>query len=324
MDLSQKRRAHAHVRWLVAATLIASQACVGVAQSCPGACTLSATFANGKQLTASLLSPSTLQWSPGGISWTRRGTGTGTLGNTSSCLGDWLDSGNNLVVITPSTIKGPGGPWYPAAVTHYDPGQPLQPPRPPAPAPTGKQRPCDIYHAAGTPCVAAHSVTRALFGSYGGPLYAVTRTSDNRTKDVPALAAGGVANAVVQEVFCTNTDCVISKIYDQSGRGNHLSVAPAGGNHHVHDVGVNASKLRVRVGGVDVFGAYFEGDHAGIGMGYRNDCTSGVATADQPETLYMVTGGKHFNAGCCFDCACISVLRHRMVIHGLTLCTRAA
>ena len=39
-----------------------------------------------------------------------------------------------------------------------------------APTPTG---PCDIYGAAGTPCIAAHSLVRALYGSYTGPLYQV-------------------------------------------------------------------------------------------------------------------------------------------------------
>ena len=31
-------------------------------------------------------------------------------------------------------------------------------------------QPCDIYAAGGTPCVAAHSTTRALYGAYNGPL----------------------------------------------------------------------------------------------------------------------------------------------------------
>ena len=35
------------------------------------------------------------------------------------------------------------------------------------------QGPCDIYAAAGTPCVAAHSTTRALYASYSGPFYRV-------------------------------------------------------------------------------------------------------------------------------------------------------
>ena len=34
---------------------------------------------------------------------------------------------------------------------------------------------------------------------------------------------------------------------------------------------------------------------------YRIDNTSGVATGDAPETIYMVTAGKRFNGGCCFD-----------------------
>ena len=36
-------------------------------------------------------------------------------------------------------------------------------------------RPCDIYAAGNTPCVAAHSTVRALFGSYSGNLYQVKR-----------------------------------------------------------------------------------------------------------------------------------------------------
>eukprot|EP01043_Picozoa_sp_COSAG02_P113663 COSAG02_NODE_49919_length_324_cov_0.382222_1_plen_65_part_01 len=31
--------------------------------------------------------------------------------------------------------------------------------------------PCDILQAAGQPCVAAHSTTRALYGAYDGGLY---------------------------------------------------------------------------------------------------------------------------------------------------------
>ncbi|HXK04279.1 MAG TPA: arabinofuranosidase catalytic domain-containing protein, partial [Verrucomicrobiae bacterium] len=45
-------------------------------------------------------------------------------------------------------------------------------------APPRPQGPCDIYAAAGNPCVAAHSTTRALYASYNGPLYQVLRQSD--------------------------------------------------------------------------------------------------------------------------------------------------
>src|SRR2546429_3190565 len=41
--------------------------------------------------------------------------------------------------------------------------------------PLRPQGPCDIYAAAGDPCVAAHSTTRALYATYDGPLYQVLR-----------------------------------------------------------------------------------------------------------------------------------------------------
>jgi hypothetical protein len=96
------------------------------------------------------------------------------------------------------------------------------------------QGPCDIYAAAGDPCVAAHSTTRALYASYNGPLYQVLRQSDRKTMDIgvtqPTGAdAGGYANAVAQDAFCANTYCWIAVIYDQSGKHNHLTQPPRGG-----------------------------------------------------------------------------------------------
>src|ERR1043166_6781142 len=85
------------------------------------------------------------------------------------------------------------------------------------------QGPCDIYAAGGTPCVAAHSTTRALYGAYNGSLYQVQRSSDNATLNVGLLSAGGYANAAAQDSFCANTTCVITTIYDQSGKNNHLT-----------------------------------------------------------------------------------------------------
>jgi hypothetical protein len=89
--------------------------------------------------------------------------------------------------------------------------------------------PCDIYAAGNTPCVAAHSTTRALYSSYSGSLYQVRRGSDNATTDIHPLSAGGTANAGTQDSFCSRTTCLITIIYDQSGRGNHLTQAPPGG-----------------------------------------------------------------------------------------------
>jgi len=85
------------------------------------------------------------------------------------------------------------------------------------------QGPCDVYAAAQTPCVAAHSSTRALFAAYNGPLYQVMRQTDGKTLDigvVPPNAAdgGGYADAAAQDAFCANTYCWITKLYDQSGQ----------------------------------------------------------------------------------------------------------
>ena len=76
--------------------------------------------------------------------------------------------------------------------------------------------PCDIFDAAGTPCVAAHSVVRALFGNYAGALYQVNRSSDGALTDVSVISEGGVANAATQDAFCAGTSCLISRIYDRA------------------------------------------------------------------------------------------------------------
>src|SRR5438270_14075295 len=71
-------------------------------------------------------------------------------------------------------------------------------------APARPLGPCDIYAAAGDPCVAAHSTTRALYALYNGPLYQVLRKSDGKTLDIGVVQpmassapdAGGYADAV--------------------------------------------------------------------------------------------------------------------------------
>ena len=154
--------------------------------------------------------------------------------------------------------------------------------------------PCDIFAAAGTPCVCAHSVVRALYAAYNGPLYLLRRASDSHTAVVATAAAGGFANVATQAAFCAGTSCVIWRIFDQSPFANDLSIAPPGGWVPRIDNGVNASRWPVSVGGHKVFGAYFEG-----AMGYRIDATNSVATGNEAETLYMVTSGTHVNGGEC-------------------------
>src|SRR4051812_43140062 len=134
-------------------------------------------------------------------------------------------------------------------------------------------RPCDIYASGGTPCVAAHSTTRALFGAYNGRLYQVRRASNNATMDIGTLSAGGFANAAAQDSFCAGTTCVITIIYDQTSRGNNLTQAPAGGAAGGPDNLANASALPITAGGQKVYGVF-----VAPGTGYRNNATNGIAT----------------------------------------------
>ena len=155
--------------------------------------------------------------------------------------------------------------------------------------------PCDIYSAAGTPCVAAYSTVRALYAAYDGPLYQIKRASDGTTTNVGLLSAGGYGNATEQDVFCAHTNCVITELYDQSGRGNNLTIEGAGGAAGA-DVGANAAALPVTVGGYKEYGLYVNGQ-----TGYRDNSTSGIAVNGEAEGMYMVASGTHVNSGCCFD-----------------------
>ena len=163
--------------------------------------------------------------------------------------------------------------------------------------------PCDLYAAGNTPCVAAHSTVRALYGTYGGPLYQVRRASDKGTKDVPVLSSGGYANASVQDSFCAGTTCTISVIYDQSPNGNHLTKAPPGGWLTNGGLEANATAAKITANGHPVYGVYTTSnfDNNAGAVGYRNNSTKGVATGDDPEAMYMVVSGKHYNQWCCFD-----------------------
>jgi hypothetical protein len=148
--------------------------------------------------------------------------------------------------------------------------------------------------------VAAHSTTRALYGAYNGSLYQVRRASDNATRDIGVLSPGGVANAAAQDSFCAGTSCVITIIYDQSGRNNRLTQAPPGGFNGPAAGGfdnlANATAAPTTVLGQKAYGVFIA-----PGTGYRNNATNGIATGDQAEGMYAVFDGTHFNGGCCFD-----------------------
>jgi hypothetical protein len=189
-------------------------------------------------------------------------------------------------------------------------------PVPPAdsePAPIVRpEGPCDIYAAANVPCVGAYSMVRALSSAFGGPLYQVRRGAPNpsqntgvggETQDIGVLA-NGFADAAAQEAFCADQPCTVSALYDQSGQGNHLSVAPggcfAGTTSEEDDYESSATDARLKVGGNDVFGLYMRPHE-----GYRNNAAVNTPEGEEEAGMYTVVAGSgsrpNVPRGCCWD-----------------------
>ena len=172
-------------------------------------------------------------------------------------------------------------------------------------ASTRTKGPGDIYNAAGFTCVTAHSTTRALFASYDGPLYQVMRQSDGKTLDIGIAAptatdVGGYADAAAQDAFCSDTVCFITTIYDQTGKGNNLVQAPPGTFRGPAKGGFNTLPI-ADMAPITIMGHKAYGTYIMPGMGLRNNNAVGMAINDEPQGIYMVFDGTHFDSGCCFN-----------------------
>jgi hypothetical protein len=169
--------------------------------------------------------------------------------------------------------------------------------------------PCDILQAANTPCVAAYSMVRPIYSSYKGALYQVRSKADkNSVKDVP-IADHGFADSKVQDDFCSASGCTVSKIYDQSPKGNHLALSPdtfwlilngtpkSGGglNQKESDVKNNP---KININGHPVYGLKFM---PGGGNAYRVLKPTGTAAGDDPEYIYAIFDASVYNGQCCND-----------------------
>jgi hypothetical protein len=168
--------------------------------------------------------------------------------------------------------------------------------------------PCDIYASGGTPCQAAYSSTRALFGSYDGPLYQVQRASDGSYLNVGLDSAGGIVDISPETSFCSGTSCTITELYDQTSNGNNMPVSAGtscsgcsggigGPGPGGADIGAPALALPVTVGGRSAYGMLFNAQ----GTGYRIDDAKNVATGSEPEGIYMLTSSNVTSGSCCFD-----------------------
>merc|ERR1711871_831161 len=153
------------------------------------------------------------------------------------------------------------------------------------------QGPCDIYAASNTPCVAAHSMTRALYSTYSGPPYNVMKMPERASKDILVKSAGGIADTAAQAAFCGTSVCIVQRIYDQSPMQNHLGIEHGASNLHpprnIQDIGVNFTDARSKamLGDQLVYGAFFAGDPRGngnpfLGQGYSNRTARGTAQGD--------------------------------------------
>jgi hypothetical protein len=107
---------------------------------------------------------------------------------------------------------------------------------------------------------------------------------------------GGYADASAQDSFCAGSVCTIPIIYDQSTQKNDLVVAIAGEAKSSPGNPAKAKALPITINGHSVYGLKF-----GAGQGYRVQYGKGIATGDDPESMYMVTSQQDYNNGCCFD-----------------------
>jgi non-reducing end alpha-L-arabinofuranosidase len=159
--------------------------------------------------------------------------------------------------------------------------------------------PCDILAAAGTPCIAAHSLARRMLAAYTGSLFQVTRASDKTIFNVGTLSTGLIDAAAVNS-FCSGTTCTITIIYDQMGTpssGNNLSVDAA---YHKSPAPLGWT---TPLSGVTVPVAIII---PGEGY-YQGTCCNGAGTVGMPQgnspiTAYMVIENNSkggYIDGCC-------------------------
>jgi hypothetical protein len=151
---------------------------------------------------------------------------------------------------------------------------------------------------------------RALSSTYAGPLYQVRRGAPNPTQNTGVggetqdigLLPNGFADAAAQVSFCGDQSCSVSTLYDQSGRGNHITVAKRGradGGQFGDDDDFesNASAGPLTVGGNDVFSLYMEAR-----QGYRQTFAGNGMPLDQaPQGIYMLADGTRAGTACCWD-----------------------
>jgi len=75
----------------------------------------------------------------------------------------------------------------------------------------------------GAPALAAFSLCERLRLAYRGPLLTVRRSSDNATLDIGAIPTTGKLNRLQLLGFCGAGNGFVTKLWDHSGSGRHLT-----------------------------------------------------------------------------------------------------
>jgi hypothetical protein len=149
--------------------------------------------------------------------------------------------------------------------------------------------PGDIAASAGTPLVAAHSMTRALYLAYNGRLFQVRRASDGKTQDIGVTGAGGLVDMNALNTFCSATTCSVSLLYDQTGNANDLPQATAA-NQPAVDYWSTSDGTKLPMA-VTVSKQWLR----------NRTSTTKIPTGAAPQTEYFVVHGNYFNSKCCYD-----------------------
>ncbi|HMA96100.1 MAG TPA: arabinofuranosidase catalytic domain-containing protein [Polyangiaceae bacterium] len=169
--------------------------------------------------------------------------------------------------------------------------------------------PGDVAKAAGTPFVAAHAMTRALFASYAGPLFKALRDSDKQEKDIGIVASTRLVDMTALDSFCSGTTCKVTTLYDQSGNGNDLWRGDVATNAPMDNgeapklcdlIAIeymqlsDGSRLPVAV----ETGAMWKAKAQCL----RNrDKTKNMPLNASPQTTYAIFHSKYLNNNCCFN-----------------------
>lgn len=169
--------------------------------------------------------------------------------------------------------------------------------------------PGDIAKAAGTPFVAAHAMTRALFASYTGPLFKALRDSDKQEKDIGTVPSTKLVDMTLLDSFCAGTTCKVTTLYDQSGNGNDMWRGDVATNAPMDNgeaprlcelIAIeyqqlsNGSKLPIAV----ETGAMWKSKAQCL----RNrDKTKNMPVNASPQTTYAIFHSMYVNGNCCFN-----------------------